>query len=386
MTSSGTVISLFAGVGGIDRGLARSGFETVYLCESWEPARRVLHRRFPHVPLAGDINEIAALPAADVIAGGFPCTDLSQAGRTAGIDGSQSGLVHKALSLTDGHPAKWLLLENVRNMLPLHGGRAMAAITNELERMGFRWAYRVVDSRFAGVPQRRQRVMLLASRTEDPRPVLFADDAGERSPNSLADDHHGFYWTEGLRGLGWCRDGVPTLKGGSTIGIPSPPAIWRLHAEPGQKFVTPGITTAERLQGFRAGWTAPGATGPRGEGARWKMVGNAVTVGVSAWIGKRLVQPHTWDATLGQPMQIGSSWPTAAWGERGKVWRVDVSLWPERNRYSHLASVMGDDYQSLSFRGAAGFLSRLENGRLRVPEQFRLDLKEHIELTRDVAA
>ena len=85
----------------------------------------------------------------------------------------------------------------------------MAAITNELERMGYRWAYRVVDSRFAGVPQRRQRVMLLASRTEDPRPVLFADDAGERSPDSLADDHHGFYWTEGLRGLGWCRRRSP---------------------------------------------------------------------------------------------------------------------------------------------------------------------------------
>ena len=103
--------------------------------------------------------------------------------------------------------------------------------------------------------------MLLASRTEDPRPVLFADDAGERSPDSLADDHHGFYWTEGLRGLGWCRDGVPTLKGGSTIGIPSPPAIWRRQAEPGEKFVTPGIATAgvcrvsRRVDGTGSDWS-----------------------------------------------------------------------------------------------------------------------------------
>ena len=85
-------------------------------------------------------------------------------------------------------------------------------------------------------------------------------------------------------------------------------------------------------------------------------------------------------------MKVGSSWPTAAWGERGQVWRVDISLLARAQPVTHLASVMGDDYQSLSFRGAAGFLSRLEGGRLRVPEQFRLDMKEHIELARDAAA
>jgi DNA (cytosine-5)-methyltransferase 1 len=131
-----SVAGLFAGIGGIETGLAKSGFHAECLCEWWEPARRVLRRRFPDVPLMGDINEITALPPVFMVTGGFPCTDLSQAGQTAGIEGDQSGLVRKALALVDNHPATWFMLENVRNMLPLHGGRAMASITRELDRMG----------------------------------------------------------------------------------------------------------------------------------------------------------------------------------------------------------------------------------------------------------
>ena len=383
MPDSRSVSALFAGVGGIEIGLERAGFRTEYLVESWEPAQTVLRHRFPGVRLDGDIGDVDALPPCFVVTAGFPCTDLSQAGMTAGIEGRQSGLVRKALTLVGGHGATWVLLENVRNMLPLHGGRAMASITQELSRMGFRWAYRLVDSRFTGVPQRRQRVILLASRTEDPRAVLFVDDAGERDEAELREDAFGFFWTEGLRGLGWCRDGVPTLKGGSTIGIPSPPAVWLPGQPNGAKFVTPGITTAERLQGFRKGWTAPAAGHHRGEGARWKLVGNAVTVGVSAWVGRRLVEPGTWDESLSTRLPVGAPWPTAAWGERGRAWSVDVSPWPERRRYKHLLDLMADDCVPLSHRAAAGFLERLDRGRLRAPEQFRLDMKKHVELTHE---
>ena len=232
------------------------------------PHRTSFATTFRTSRLAGDVELVDALPPTSVVTAGFPCTDLSQAGRTAGIEGRHSGLVHKALALVADHDATWVLLENVRNMLPLHGGRAMAAITEELERMGFRWAYRVVDSRFTGVPQRRQRVILLASRSEDPRGILFADDAGVRDETLLADDAYGFYWTEGLRGLGWCRDGVPTLKGGSSLGIPSPPAVWIPGNRVGERFVTPGISTAEHLQGFPQGLDGPGRrSSTRGRGS-----------------------------------------------------------------------------------------------------------------------
>jgi DNA (cytosine-5)-methyltransferase 1 len=74
---------------------------------------------------------------------------------------------------------------------------------------------------------------------------------------------------------------VPTLKGGSGLGIPSPPAIWM----PDGHFVLPDIRDAERLQGFPAGWTEAALTGHSKEGARWKLVGNAVSVPVSRWLG-----------------------------------------------------------------------------------------------------
>ena len=103
----------------------------------------------------------------------------------------------------------------------------MRYLADELEARGYCWAYRLVDTRAFGLPQRRQRVILIASKTEDPRTVLFADDAEPFDPGFSPNRWCGFYWTEGSRGLGWAVDAVPTLKGGSTIGIPSPPAIWK---------------------------------------------------------------------------------------------------------------------------------------------------------------
>lgn len=377
------VASLFAGIGGIELGLSRGllDLEPVYACEWWEPARAVLRHQFPGVHLDGDITEVAKLPPAELVVGGFPCTDLSQAGRTAGLAGDQSSLVLKALELVQHHDAEWLMLENVRNMLVLHKGAAMNAITELLEAMGFRWAYRLLDSRFTGVPQRRQRVYLLASRTHDPRGVLFADDAGEPDAGTFHDDAFGFYWTEGLRGLGWCQDGVPTLKGGSTLGIPSPPGIWLPGRESGRRLATPGIDSAELMQGFPQGWTSPAADLPRGQGARWKLVGNAVTVGVTEWLGRNLGNPRTWSAGV-EPLESGKSWPAAAWGEKGRRFAVHVSMWPQRAPYRHLAALLGNDVAPLSHRASSGFLERLSRGSLHAVDQFRLDVKEHVEVTR----
>jgi DNA (cytosine-5)-methyltransferase 1 len=382
MADGGRVVGLFAGIGGLEEGLRRSGFHASFLCESWEPAQRVLRARFRDVPLHGDITTLKAIPKSDVVVAGFPCTDLSQAGRTAGIDGSQSGLVRTALELVRRNaPADWLVLENVRNMLTLHSGRAMEVLTATLEDAGFRWAYRVIDSRFSGVPQRRQRVILVASKRHDPREVLFADNAQERPEDSLRDDSWGFYWTEGLRGLGWCRDGVPTLKGGSTIGIPSPPGVWRTGAD-SPTLVMPSVTAGERLQGFRSGWTKPAvATGAaRGEGVRWKLIGNAVTVPAAAWLGSRLREPGSVSGTAQRKLAPQDGWPLAAYGARGTRWRVDVSMWPCRNPYLHLGALL-DRYGSkpISVRGAQGFLSRLERSSLRLfPREFKEAVAAHV--------
>jgi len=382
------VAALFAGIGGIELGLERAlghQVQTEMFCESWEPAQLVLAGRFPGVDLARDVRELRSLPeTVNLVTAGFPCTDLSQAGRTAGITGENSGLVRhlfEALRLTgSSHRLPSLLIENVPNMLSLDRGAAMKYLISEIESLGYRWAYRVVDSRFTGVPQRRRRVILFASTELDPRDVLFADDAGPRSENDLASNAFGFYWTEGRGGLGWAQDAVPTLKGGSTIGIPSPPAIWVPDAAVGRKFVKPSIEDAEAMQGFDRGWTLVDGISTKKNGPRWKLIGNAVTVGVSKWVAGRLFEPGTasnefvpWEFHKG-------SWPTAAWGENGRIWNLpQMSEFPLHEPYQHLSHVIDSSAADvLSHRASSGFYSRLQQGNLGRHPGFRSDMFEHI--------
>lgn len=383
--SSLTSAGLFAGIGGIEYGLERAGFSTQLLCELDSAAQTVLSARFPGVRIESDVRELAKLPKVDLLAAGFPCQDLSQAGRTAGIGGRQSGLVEEIFRLVANRRSAptWLLLENVSFMLRLDRGAAMEHLAARLEEMGFAWAYRVVDSRAFGVPQRRQRVILLASRTEDPRPVLFGSDTGEspRDPDNAS--AFGFYWTEGRGGLGWAVDAVPTLKGGSTIGIASPPAIWRVGD--GMVF-TPDIRDAERMQGFPADWTSAVGTDRRALGKRWKLVGNAVTTSVAEWVGKSLVSHSTRaQVVAGAPLARGASWPVAAWGFKGGRQSVDVSMFPSDAVHPTLSEFLQHQGAPLSARATNGFLHRARAGSLRFRPGFLEALDAHYETMLSVA-
>ncbi|WP_280258298.1 DNA cytosine methyltransferase [Nocardia abscessus] len=370
------MVGLFAGIGGLELGLARHGWHTELLCEIEPGAQGVLAARFPDVPLHADITRLRAIPAGtELVAAGFPCQDLSQAGRTAGITGTRSGLVDEVFRLVRRKRGpRWLLIENVPFMLQLGRGAAMRHITGALDELGYTWAYRVVDARAFGLPQRRQRVLMLASRTEDPRAVLFGEDAGPRATGDPDIDPCGFYWTEGVRGLGWAVNAVPTLKGGSALGIASPPAV-RL---PSGEIVTPGIADAERLQGFDAGWTAPATEVPGvRKGHRWKLVGNAVSVRMAAWVGSRLTAPL--DPISGdQPLAPGTPWPVAAWGHGGVAYRVPVSTWPVHEPYEDLTHFL-TEAQLLSARATAGFLRRTTMGSLRFPPGFLADVESHLD-------
>ncbi len=372
------VAGLFAGIGGIEQGLKGSGHETRLLCENDEAAVSVLEHHFD-VEVAHDVRDLGSVGDVDLVAAGFPCQDLSQAGRTAGITGGRSGLVQEVFRLTNGADAEWLLLENVPFMLQLERGEAMRYLTGELSAQGFNWAYRVIDSRAFGLPQRRRRVVLLASRTSDPRPLLFAGDAGELESPPPEGRACGFYWTEGVRGLGWAIDAIPTLKGGSSVGIPSPPAIWL----PDGDLVLPDIRDVERLQGFAPGWTEPAVEDPtRRNGPRWKLVGNAVSVPVSEWLGHRLARPPEWDPERVERREFdqGASWPVAAWGGSGGAWALDVSAWPTRPEHAlDLAGFLRYPPRPLSERAARGFLSRTERSTLRFPEGLQDALREHLD-------
>ena len=359
--------------------MKRANHHTTLLCEIDKGARAVLADKFPDTEVHDDVTTLARLPeGTDLVVAGFPCQDLSQAGKTTGIAGSRSGLVGEVFRLLRQQRVPWVLLENVPFMLQLAKGKAMEVIVEAMEELGYRWAYRVVDSLAFGVPQRRQRVLFLASLDHDPRDVLFADDAGEPAPasdRSIGDEACGFYWTEGIRGLGWAKNAVPTLKGGSTVGIPSSPAIL-LPKE--KNVITPDIRDAERMQGFAPDWTAAAEQVTR-KGHRWKLVGNAVTVDVAAWVGKRLADPDASGRTVTMtPLAKGAPWPKAAYGVRGERFSVAVSSWPVAVSRQPLVEFLRYERKPLSAKATRGFYQRMGVSSLRFPEGFREIIEAHL--------
>ena len=244
------VAGLFAGIGGFELGLGEAGHHAELLCDILPTAQEVLKEHFPQAELVADVVGMKALASdIEIVTAGFPCQDLSQAGNTAGLAGHRSGLIGEVFRLIEKRkkarrPVPWVVVENVPFMLQLGGGGAMRAIISEFERLKYKWAYRVLDSNSFGLPQRRERVYLVASTEGDPADVLLADDNPlPRPATDLTRFAHGFYWTEGRGGLGWAVDAVPTLKNGSTIGIASPPAVLL----PSGGIVKPGILAAEAL-------------------------------------------------------------------------------------------------------------------------------------------
>ena len=210
------VAGLFAGVGGFELGFDRAGHRTILLCESDERAGKVLRRRWPDVRLHGDVATLDELPRnADVVTAGFPCQNLSMAGDKQGIAGRKSAIVNRLFDLLDGRTVPWVVIENVYFMLHLRRGSGIEYIIERLEQRDYRWAYRVVNTRAFGLPQRRRRVFIIASQSGDPRDVLLSDDAGAvRWPNVDMERPIGFYWTEGRNGPRLDRGRNPALEGG----------------------------------------------------------------------------------------------------------------------------------------------------------------------------
>ncbi len=369
------VAGMFAGIGGLEKGLAASGHEASFLCELWSPARAVLGYHHAGVPCWDDIRDLKALPAEiELLVGGFPCQDLSQAGNTAGIDGLRSGLVGQIFRLLDQRAVPWVVLENVPFMLQLNQGKALRTVVSALEDRGYKWAYRVVSS-LSFVPQRRERVLIVATNTDvDPADVLLVDEVQPPTlQTSLTTHAHGFYWTEGVRGLGWALDAIPTLKNGSTVGIPSPPAILLPNGE----VITPDIRDAERLQGFPAEWTKPAEEVGRAS-LRWSLVGNAVTPAVAHWLGSRLAEPGTYDRTRDRSLKTTGSWPKAARYDGRNRQRVEINQYPSWVPRKHLADFLEYPGKPLSARATKGFLGRTERACLRFPEGFQDRLRSHL--------
>lgn len=185
-------VSLFAGVGGFDLGLEQSGHTCVGQVEIDKNARAILERHWPNVPKHDDVqtaidwaNENGLTGTVDLVVGGFPCQDLSVAGKRAGLAGKRSGLFFDALAFAQSVKAKTILLENVPGLLSSNQGRDFGQLLTELADAGFsNIEWRVLNSQFFGVAQRRRRVFIVASVGTEPFKQILAECEGSAGDSS----------------------------------------------------------------------------------------------------------------------------------------------------------------------------------------------------------
>lgn len=191
-----TFVSLFAGVGGCDRGLEAVGWTCAGQVELDPFCRRVLAARWPGVPRRGDIRGIGAQSlhaiaaehlgrereaarGIDLLCAGFPCQDFSVAGKRAGLDGYQGTLFWEIVRIAKILRPTWGLFENVPGLLSSHRGRDFWAVLTGLRECWPAVGWRVLDSQYFGVPQRRRRVFLVGGPSvETVRAVLFEPEGG----------------------------------------------------------------------------------------------------------------------------------------------------------------------------------------------------------------
>jgi DNA (cytosine-5)-methyltransferase 1 len=368
------VSGLFAGIGGFELAFSQAGIETELLVECDAAARSVLRSHFPHSDLQEDVSNLTDLPSTtQILTAGFPCQNLSMAGDKSGLSGSKSGIVNKLFQLIGKSRVPTVVIENVYFMLQLDHGNAMRQLVHEFEQLGYKWAYRVLDSMGFGLPQRRRRVYFVASSDLDPRTILFAD--GNVSNHILPIPHIGtplgFYWTEGRSGIGLTVNGVPPLKVGSALGIPSAPAV----LFPDGEVLMPSIEGCERLQGFPSGWTLidnqdTQATDVRAKNPRWRMVGNAVSVPVAQWIGSRIKFPGKVLEFQETPIQEHRRWPDAAWNIGDGRVGVVANDKPLKIKMPSISEFRDRSWTRLSVRALDGFIRRAEEGKLRLPHGF----------------
>lgn len=382
--------SLFTGVEGFDLGFNSSGMKCEWQVEIDKFCQTVLKYNSPDAEKFTDVREIGKenLGSVDLICGGFPCQDLSVAGKRNGLDGERSGLWFEFARIIAELKPSWVVIENVPGLLSSNKGEDFAVILRWLGQCGYYAAWRILDSQYWGVAQRRRRLFIVGSlgntscievlfeseglpwnptkgrkKREGVAPTISARTKGGGGLGSDAEidgalvaatETGAGFWTEGkprLRcstapgqpqtiigfshrdnGRDAAEEISPTLRcfspkskgvnqcvGGMAIAftertrkegrnfecqdelaysLTNPGAGGRSHSRQiagkfGVRRLTP--RECERLQGFPDDWTRYGIN-EKGEkieisdSQRYKMMGNAVTVSVAEWIGRRITK------------------------------------------------------------------------------------------------
>jgi len=189
-------VSLFSGVGGFDLAAERAGMQPAAMCEIDTNAQNILKKHWPNTPLFTDVKEVTGDslrqlgidPARTVLTGGFPCQDVSVAGRRTGLAGARTGLFWEIIRILNEFQPTWIVLENVPGLLTTNSGRDMGTVLGSLALSGYNdLAYRILDSKNFGVPQRRRRIFIvgrLGPTGERSGKILAITESSRRHPQT----------------------------------------------------------------------------------------------------------------------------------------------------------------------------------------------------------
>lgn len=200
--------SLFSGVGGFDLGFERAGMKCEWQVEFDKNCQNILRKHWSETELFDDVRTVGKhnLKPVDVICGGFPCQDVSIAGKRAGLAGERSGLWHEFARIIDELEPSWVVIENVPGLLSSNRGRDFATVIRWLAQRGYGVAWRILDSQHFGVAQRRRRVFIVGS-------------FGNGSAAEILFESNGVRWdTEKGRKTGKGTAGTFTIRTGSEGG------------------------------------------------------------------------------------------------------------------------------------------------------------------------
>jgi DNA (cytosine-5)-methyltransferase 1 len=297
-----TLASFFSGIGGVDLGFINAGFKVTMQCEVDKFCQSILAAHWPKTPRFKDIKEVtnADVPVSDVWAGGFPCQDVSLArmGPRAGLKGKKSGLFFEFARLLETGRPRVFLIENVPGLLSSHGGRDFGIILRTLADLGYGVGWRVLNSRYFGVAQSRQRVYIVGCHRDwrGPGEILFESECGQGDDTSNGQD--------GKKPVSPFKKSI----GDPLTGPITPSLAYCLYACSARHTGTDWSRNyvsypdgrvrrlmpieCERLQGFPENWTIPDVldvTDPdKVDTLRYNALGNAVTVTVAEWIARRI--------------------------------------------------------------------------------------------------
>lgn len=290
------LIDFFAGIGGFRSGLEKAGMECIGWCEFDKFAQRSYRAMYNTERLwfAGDVRKVRGwdVPKADLWTFGFPCQDVSIAGKQKGIKrGTRSGLFYEIMRLLDEakeNKPDWLICENVKNLLSIDNGRGFFEVLSEMGKRGYTLEWRIYNSKDYGVPQGRERVYIVGySGNTSGRPLLPIARNGSEAIEQIIGGRQAERVYNGKKisriisssngGLG-SKTGLYIFNGINEDGILDRDKIRIRRLTPRECF---------RLQGFTDEQYNKAAA-VNSETQLYKQAGNAVTVNVVEEIGRHI--------------------------------------------------------------------------------------------------